>query len=74
MEAHYRTQTGVPLLIGGIPNDKTRTTDYAISIPRGLSLLLADNPILSENSRIDKAWQKARPVSVSSRMPRKAAG
>jgi cytochrome d ubiquinol oxidase subunit I len=44
MEAHYRTQTGVPLLIGGIPNDKTRTTDYAISIPRGLSLLLADNP------------------------------
>ncbi|MGA2544737.1 MAG: cytochrome ubiquinol oxidase subunit I [Verrucomicrobiota bacterium] len=44
MEAHYRTQTGAPLLIGGIPNDKTRTADYAISIPRGLSLLLADNP------------------------------
>jgi cytochrome d ubiquinol oxidase subunit I len=44
MEAHYRTQTGAPLLIGGIPNDQTRTTDYAISIPRGLSLLLADNP------------------------------
>jgi len=44
MEAHYRTQMGAPLLIGGNPNDKTRTTDYAISIPRGLSLLLADNP------------------------------
>ena len=29
MEAHYRTQTGAPLLIGGIPNDETRTTDYA---------------------------------------------
>jgi cytochrome d ubiquinol oxidase subunit I len=43
MEAHYRTQTGAPLLIGGIPNDQRRTTDYAISIPRGLSLLLADN-------------------------------
>ena len=32
------------MLIGGIPNDETRTTDYALSIPRGLSLLLADNP------------------------------
>jgi cytochrome d ubiquinol oxidase subunit I len=44
MEAHYRTQTGAPLLIGGIPHDETRTTDYAISLPCGLSLLLADNP------------------------------
>jgi cytochrome d ubiquinol oxidase subunit I len=44
MEADYRTQTGAPLLIGGIPNDQTRTTEYAISIPRGLSLLLADDP------------------------------
>lgn len=44
MEAHYRTQTGAPLLLGGIPNDNTRTTGYALSIPCGLSLLLADNP------------------------------
>ena len=44
MEAHYRTQTGAPLLMGGIPNDQTRTTDYAISIPYGLSLLLARDP------------------------------
>ena len=43
MEAHYRTQTGAPLLIGGIPNDETRTTDYALSIPYGLSFLLADD-------------------------------
>ena len=43
MEAHYRTQTGAPLLLGGIPNDETRTTSYALQIPRGLSLLLADN-------------------------------
>ena len=41
MEAHYRTQTGAPLLIGGIPNDETRATDYALRIPRGLSWLLA---------------------------------
>jgi len=44
MEAHYRTQTGAPLLLGGIPNNETRTTDYALSIPAGLSLLLDDDP------------------------------
>jgi len=44
MEAHYRTETGAPLLIGGIPNDDTRATDYALVIPRGLSLLLAHDP------------------------------
>lgn len=44
MEGLYRTESGAPLLIGGIPNDKTRTTDYALSVPHGLSLLLADNP------------------------------
>ena len=44
MEAHYRTQNGAPLLLGGVPNNETRTTEYALRIPRGLSLLLADNP------------------------------
>ena len=43
MESLYRTQTGASLLIGGIPNDETRTTDYALPIPRGLSFLLSDN-------------------------------
>jgi len=43
MEALYRTQTGAPLLLGGIPNDETRTTDLALSIPRGLSFLLTDH-------------------------------
>ena len=41
MEAHYRTEAGAPLLIGGIPNDDTQTTAYALRIPRGLSILLA---------------------------------
>ena len=40
MEADYRTQSGAPLLIGGFPNDETRTTDDAVRIPHGLSLLL----------------------------------
>jgi cytochrome d ubiquinol oxidase subunit I len=44
MEALYRTQAGAPLLIGGIPDDATYTTSYALTIPRSLSLLLADDP------------------------------
>jgi cytochrome d ubiquinol oxidase subunit I len=44
MEAHYRTKAGAPLVIGGIPHDQTMTTDYALEIPRGLSLLTARDP------------------------------
>jgi len=44
MEAHYRTESGAPLIIGGIPNDDTMSAAYAVSIPRGLSLLLAHDP------------------------------
>src|SRR5207249_8261477 len=44
MEAHYRTQAGAPLVIGGIPQDQTMTTDYALEIPRGLSFLTTHNP------------------------------
>ena len=40
MEAHYRTEAGAPLLIGGIPNDAAMKTDYALSIPGGLSFLV----------------------------------
>jgi cytochrome d ubiquinol oxidase subunit I len=44
MEAHYRTQAGAPLVIGGIPRDRTMTTDYALEIPRGLSFLATHDP------------------------------
>ncbi len=44
MEAHYRTEAGAPLVIGGIPQDQTMRTDYALEIPRGLSLLTAHDP------------------------------
>jgi cytochrome d ubiquinol oxidase subunit I len=39
MEAHYRTEAGAPITIGGIPNDATMTTRYALRIPSGLSWL-----------------------------------
>jgi len=44
MEAHYRTQAGAPLVIGGIPRDRTMTTDYALEIPHGLSFLATHDP------------------------------
>lgn len=44
MEAVYHTQTGAPLQLGGIPDDESRTTRYALTIPRGLSLLSTHDP------------------------------
>jgi len=41
MEAHFRTETEAPLLIGGIPDEQTMTTRDAVSIPAGLSFLVA---------------------------------
>jgi cytochrome bd ubiquinol oxidase subunit I len=44
MEAHYQTSRGVPLVVGGIPDDATTTVRYGLQIPFGLSLLIGDNP------------------------------
>src|SRR5246500_1903218 len=44
MEAHYQTGTGVPLVIGGIPDDVTGKVNYGLQIPFGLSLLVGYNP------------------------------
>ena len=65
MEAHYRTQTGAPLLIGGFPNDATRTVNGAIRIPRGLSLLLHGNPnaeVVGLEDFPQKNWPNVRLV------------
>jgi len=44
MEGHYRTESGAALVIAGIPNDSTMTTDYALKIPYGLSILAHADP------------------------------
>lgn len=44
MEALYETQTGAPLLIGGIPDDEARTVHAGIEIPYALSLLAFGDP------------------------------
>jgi cytochrome bd ubiquinol oxidase subunit I len=44
MEAHYETGNGVPLVVGGIPDDASRKVNLGIEIPYGLSLLVGYNP------------------------------
>jgi cytochrome d ubiquinol oxidase subunit I len=39
-EAHFKTEAGAPLRIGGIPDVEHRTVPYSIEIPYALSLLL----------------------------------
>lgn len=39
MEAHFKTEKGVPLIIGGLPDAENDTVHYAIKIPNGLSFL-----------------------------------
>ena len=39
MEAHFHTQSGAPLIIGGMPDVKNQTVKYAIEIPKGLSFM-----------------------------------
>lgn len=39
MEAHYETEDGADLIIGGIVNEETQQVDYAIRIPGALSFL-----------------------------------
>src|SRR5438876_6509550 len=68
MEAHYRTQAGAPLVIGGIPQSRTMTTDYALEIPHGLSLLTAHRPNAKVVGREDvprDQWPNVRLVHWS---------
>jgi cytochrome d ubiquinol oxidase subunit I len=44
MEALYTTQRGAPLLLGGIPDDRTHQVRYGIELPYMLSLLAHDDP------------------------------
>jgi cytochrome bd ubiquinol oxidase subunit I len=44
VEAIWKTEVGVPLVLFAIPNSDTRTNDYAVTIPRGASLILRHDP------------------------------
>jgi cytochrome bd ubiquinol oxidase subunit I len=44
MEGQFETERGAPLRIGGIPNEATRETRYALEIPKALSILAFNDP------------------------------
>jgi len=44
MEGQFRTESGAPLRIGGIPDVDAQRTRWAIEIPHGLSLLAFHDP------------------------------
>lgn len=44
MEGLWETQRGAPLVLFGLPNEETRTNDYAIEIPKLASLILTHDP------------------------------
>ncbi len=44
LESQFTTERGAPLRIGGIPDEKNRTVNFAIEIPKGLSLLATHDP------------------------------
>jgi cytochrome d ubiquinol oxidase subunit I len=53
MEAHFHTDSTSALIIGGIPDEKTKTVNYAIKIPGALSFL-AHGDFKSEVTGLDK--------------------
>ena len=44
MEGQFKTESGAPLRVGGWPDEKARTTKYALEIPGGLSYLATGDP------------------------------
>jgi cytochrome d ubiquinol oxidase subunit I len=44
MEAHYHTERGAGLIVGGWPDDQTQEVRYAVEIPYALSILAFGDP------------------------------
>ena len=64
LEGHFKTEKGAPLHVGGLPNETTQETAYALEIPYGLSLLAFHDP-QAEVKGLEE-WPKADhpPVAV----------
>jgi cytochrome d ubiquinol oxidase subunit I len=68
LEGQWTTMRGAPLRIGGVPDEASRTTRWAIEIPHGLSLLAYHDPN-AEVRGLDAVprddWPPVLPVHVS---------
>ena len=67
LEGHFETEAGAPLRIGGIPDANAGVTRYAISIPRGLSLLAFHDPnavVIGLKKFAREYWPPLIPVHI----------
>jgi cytochrome d ubiquinol oxidase subunit I len=44
MEAHFHTEAGAPILVGGIPDPATSSVSFGLHVPKGLSFLATGDP------------------------------
>jgi cytochrome d ubiquinol oxidase subunit I len=64
MEGQFATEKGAPLRIGGIPDERTGVTRYAIQIPYGLSILAYDDPNATVKGLNDFPEDVRPPVAI----------
>jgi cytochrome d ubiquinol oxidase subunit I len=60
MEAHFHTEKSASLIIGGIPDTKSKKVDYALKIPSALSFL-AHGDFNAEVTGLDKIPEANQP-------------
>ncbi|MCX2482916.1 cytochrome ubiquinol oxidase subunit I [Pedobacter sp. MR2016-24] len=60
MEAHFHTEKGAGLLIGGIPDTATQTVKYGLKIPKALSFMATGN-FNGEVKGLDQIPKKDQP-------------
>jgi cytochrome d ubiquinol oxidase subunit I len=67
LEGQFKTETGAPLRIGGLPFPDQKVTKYAIEIPDGLSLLAFHDPhskIKGLDQEPQADWPNVRAVHI----------
>jgi cytochrome d ubiquinol oxidase subunit I len=68
LESQFVTERGAPLRVGGIPDTKNRTVNFAIEIPKGLSWLATHDPdaeIMGLDSVPEDRWPSVPVVHIS---------
>jgi cytochrome d ubiquinol oxidase subunit I len=65
MEAHFHTGPAAPLIIGGIPNEKTGEVKYALELPGMLSFLAFGDSKKSVTGLYDFPEDERPPVAIT---------
>ncbi|HVE60049.1 MAG TPA: cytochrome ubiquinol oxidase subunit I [Pyrinomonadaceae bacterium] len=63
-EGQFETETGAGVRIGGIPDEEKRETNYAITIPYGLSILAYGDPHSTVKGLNDFPQNEHPPVAI----------